>query len=257
MRTGRILQITGSVGISAAVFAVLYLSALGVSPYHEGVGLIRYSDYEFQKAADAAEGLEHLEIKHLSDDALREAPIVRDLIEQSLAEDFPLSPEGRVSATYDDMFANHRYVAQKHVAKYGGNVDDYFTISEPDPDTKSMYPGSYEYRTDSKFFRHDGTFYVFSDEYVLVGGPDPPFVGIYMLQRAQSQFVDLTDADLAQLPTVQSAINATGMIQENIDVSVALSRSDINQIDRWREKYDLSWIFEYDKNYYSITRWTA
>ena len=233
--------------------------------YVEGIALTRYSDDQLRELYEDSELKGQFAVVSVTDDDLRDVPAIKMLIEQSLQQEFPLNLESTVQGSLEELFSNHIYVAKKYSEKYSTNPDRYFIRSDPDEYTKSKYPDSYEYQFDAGFFKYGEKFYSFSDSYLIVTEEEPPLIGVYVLQNAPYRFVDLTDDDLENMPTVKEALEKIGTIQENIQVSTGLPSSEAKEYQKWNERLGFSYggtmiypsIFEYKGEHYMLSFWIA
>lgn len=265
MKTKFIVLIVAGI-IIVTMGGTVFLGPLGPGGFYvEGIALTRYSDDQLREIYENPELKEQLAIVHITDDDLRDVPAIKMLIEQSLQQKFPLTREGTVQGPLEELFSNHIYVAKKYGEKYGVDPGTYFSRSEPDESTKSRYPDSYEYRFDAGFFKYGDKFYSFSDSYIIVTEEEPPLIGVYVLQHPPNQFVDLTDNDLENLPTVKKSLEKIGTIQENIQVQTGLPEYELEKYRKWSEGLGFSdgrtmiypSMFEYKGEHYMLSFWIA
>ena len=145
----------------AFVIFYLYIADNGYSPYHEGIGLTRFSEDEFQKHVKEAGSLENLNILTLTDEELEKVPAIKKLIEKSKGKEFPLNSVGILNSTIDEIKHNHHYVAQKYAAKYNKSPDSYFSTRIPETNHLEKFPDSYWYEYDGRFFKYGDKYYSF------------------------------------------------------------------------------------------------
>lgn len=232
--------------------------------YVEGIELMRYSDDQIRKIYENPELKEQLIIS-ITDDDLRDVPAIKMLMEKSLQQEFPLNRESTIQGSFEELFFNHNYVAKKYSEKYSTNPDIYFTRSEPDDDTKKRHPNSYEYQFNAGFFKYGEKFYSFSNSYIIVIEEEAPLIGVYVLQNPPNQFVDLTDDDLENMPTVKENLEKIGTIQENIRVQTGMPKYELEKYHKWSKGLGFSddttmffpSIFEYKGERYMMSFWIA
>ncbi len=73
-------------------------------------------------------------------------------------------------------------------------------------------------------------------------------------------YVELTDDDWQHIPKVKEAIDKIGTLQEDIEVDVGMSRSDLNKYHQWIENNRsmvVGSFLEYEGEYYRISFWIA
>ncbi|MCA9827963.1 MAG: hypothetical protein KC444_06180 [Nitrosopumilus sp.] len=255
--------IISAIPILAFVMFYLYIIDNGYSPYLEGVGLTRFSEDEFQKYVKDAGSLENLNVIKLTDEELDKVPIIKQLIEKSQRQEFPLNRVGILNSTLDEIKSNHYYVAQKYAAKYNKNPDSYFSTRIPDERQLEEFPNSYWYEYDGRFFKYGDRYYSFYDTDQLVDYGDPYSIEVGVLKHDLTSdrfYVELTDDDWQHIPKVKEAIDKIGTLQEEIRVQTGISKSDLNKYQQWVEdnqSMTVGSFLEYKGEYYRISFWIA
>ena len=117
MKTRTKILIPTVVFLSIGLF-YLYIVDNGFSIYSEGINLTLYSEDEFQKILKQTGSIEALNITKITDEDLKQVPVLKELIEQSQRQEFPLNSVGVLNSTLDEIKFNHDYVAQKYAVKY-------------------------------------------------------------------------------------------------------------------------------------------
>ena len=248
-----------TIPLLAFVIFYLYIVDNGYSPYDEGIGLTRFSEDEFQKYVIEAGSLENLNIIKLTDEELKKVPVIKELIEKSQTTEFPLNRVGTLNSTLDEIKSNHNYVAQKYATKYNKNLDFYFSTRLPEESQLEKFPDSYWYEYDGRFFKYGERYYSFYDTDQLVNYGDPHRIEVGVLKHDLTPdrfYVELTDDDWQHIPKVKEAIDKIGTLQEDIEVNVGMSRSDLNKYRQWIENNRsmvVGSFLEYEGEYYRIS----
>ena len=252
-----------AIPLLAFVIFYLYIVDNGYSPYHEGIGLTRFSEDEFQKHVRQAGSLENLNIIKLTDEELKKVPVIRELIEKSQRKEFPLNRVGILNSTLDEIKSNHYYVAQKYAGKYDKNPDSYFSTRIPEESQLEEFPNSYWYEYEGRFFKYGERYYSFYDTDQLVGYGDPYRIEVGVLKHDLTSdrfYVELADDDWEHIPRVKEAIDKIGTLQEEIRVQVGMPKSDLKKYQQWIEDSQgmtVGSFLEYEGEYYGVSFWIA
>lgn len=241
----------------------LYIITNDSSTYDEGIELTRFSDDEFQKYVKVEGSIENLNIIELTDEELEKVPVIKEMIEKSSREEFPLNSVGILDSTLDEIKHNHNYVAQKYAAKYNKNADSYFSTRLPDESQLEKFPDSYWYEYEGRFFKYGERYYSFYDNNLLVNYGDPHRIEVGVLKHdltPDRSYVELTDDDWKHIPKVKEAMDKIGTLQEEISVQTGLPKSELNKYEGWIENYPgmvVGSFLEYNGEYYRISFWIS
>jgi len=239
----------------------LYIATNGSSIYDEGIELTRFSDNEFQKYVKVEGSIENVNVIKLTDEELEKVPVIKDLIEKSLREEFPLNSVGILDSTLDEIKHNHNYVAQKYAAKYNKNADSYFSTKLPDKSQLEKFPDSYWHEYEGRFFKYGEKYYSFYDNNLLVNYGDPHRIEVGVLKHDLTPdrfYVELTDDDWKHIPKVKEAMDKIGTLQEDIRVQTGLPKSELIKYRAWVDDSRgmvVGSFLEYRGEYYRISFW--
>ena len=90
----------------------LFMVANGYSPYYEGIGLTLYSDYQLQEMQkDPHYQKYYTSPIPITDEDLRDAPELKQLIKNALSKEYPLNKGGRVPITFGELDSFHQQYA--------------------------------------------------------------------------------------------------------------------------------------------------
>jgi hypothetical protein len=239
----------------------LYIATNEPSTYDEGVGLTHFSDDEFQKFVKEEGSIENLNVIKLTDEELEKVPVIKEMIEKSLREEFPLNSVGILDSTLDEIKHNHNYVAQKYATKYNKNADSYFSTKLPDKSQLEKFPDSYWHEYEGRFFKYGEKYYSFYDNNLLVNYGDPHRIEVGVLKHDLTPdrfYVELTDDDWQNIPKVKEAMDKIGTLQEDIRVQTGLPKSELIKYRAWVDDSRgmvVGSFLEYRGEYYRISFW--
>ena len=259
MKTRTKILIPTVVFLSIGLF-YLYIVDNGFSIYSEGINLTLYSEDEFQKILKQTGSIEALNITKITDEDLKQVPVLKELIEQSQRQEFPLNSVGVLNSTLDEIKFNHDYVAQKYAVKYNTNSDSYFSTKLAHPSQLEEFPDSYWYEYDGRFFKYGDRYYSFYDASILVNYGEPYRIEVDVFKRVLTSdrlYVELTNEDWQHIPTVKEAIDKIGTLQKNIEIFTDLSPLTLTTLRNWSNNTIEGYMFEYDDRIYSIGFWIA
>ena len=259
MKTRTKIIIPTVIFLSIGLF-YLYIVDSGFSIYSEGIHLTLYSEDEFQKILKQTGSIETLNIPKITDKDLKQVPALKELIEQSQQQEFPLNRVGVLNSTLDEIKFNHDYVAQKYAVKYNTNLDSYFSTKPAHPSHLEEFPDSYWYEYDGRFFKYGDRYYSFYDDSILVNYGEPYQIEVGVLKHdltSDRLYVEITDEDWQHIPTVKQAIDKIGTLQENIEISTDSSPLTLTKLRNWSDNTIGSHMFEYNDQIYSVGFWIA
>lgn len=244
----------------------IYAVANGYSPYHEGIGLTLYSDYKLQELKSHSENREFT-ITKITDDDLKDAPELKNLIEKSLAKEYPLNKGGRVPVTFEELDNFQHQYAEILSKKYSRNATSFFTVDDIHMPEKylAIDPTVHLRSFEGSYFEYNGVQYgIQPDTFYVPFMEDDDLLRLEVyktngpLREKDHTWEDLSDKQIDLKPLIVDAINNIGQHKENIEVMTSgLSPDTMTKYEKWYDDTLQSSLFEYREKVFSIGFWIA
>ena len=227
------------VGLSALV---LYFGMVIVSEIHDvystEISLTLYSDDKFDEKIESLGKGENLLIVKLTEQYMKDYPIIKDLIDINLSKDIPKNDDAKIIISYDELLSIHQYMAAKYAEKYGTSPDDYITINNEKGNTEPFY-----HTFEAEIFTIDGKLYGFDRHTYPITDFDK--VDLEVGTQEMNYFIrdwevaDLTSDDLKNIPKLGLVIDEIGKYDENIRSRKGVTVEEFNKYRQWAKSLKL------------------
>jgi len=227
------------VGLSALV---LYFGMVIVSEIHDvystEISLTLYSDDKFDEKIESLGKGENLLIVKLTEQYMKDYPIIKELIDINLSKDIPKNDDAKIIVSYDELLSIHQYMAAKYAEKYGTSPDDYITINNEKGNTEPFY-----HTFEAEIFTIDGKLYGFDRHTYPITDFDK--VDLEVGTQEMNYFIrdwevaDLTSDDLKNIPKLGLVIDEIGKYDENIQSRKGVTVEEFNKYRQWAKSLKL------------------
>ena len=241
----------------------------GYSPYYEGIGLTLYSDYQLQEMQkDPHYQKYYIPPIPITDEDLRDAPELKQLIKSALSKEHPLNKGGKVPITFEELDNFQQQYAEILSEKYSREPADFFTTDDRHMPEKYLAIDTTVHlrEFEGNNFEYEGIQYgIQPDTFYVPFVEDESFLHLEVyqtngpLREKDHTWSDLTEAKIHLKPKIVAAIADIGQHQENIRVSTSgLSPSTMTKYENWQDSVlEGNSMFEYEGKIFSVGFWIA
>lgn len=241
-----------------------YITANGFSFYNEGLRIERFSEHELEKELDT-EHMQNVEIQTITDEDLKTVPKIKELIEKSLAKEFPANSVGTAPITYEELYNFQQEYSEILSEKYSKRSTDFFTANyDINEKYLEIYPNAYLRSFDGRYFEYGNKQYGIQPNKLYIpqiGGDGPLRLEVYEtngpLREKDHVWSDLSEKQIDLKQVIIAAIDDIGKQQENIEIQNNMPNAEVDRYQKWYQQNIRSGIFEYDGNYFRIGFWIA
>ena len=228
------MKLIKSLSIVAIAYGVLYFGMWGFLEIENAnnsvVALTMYSSHEFNQEISKKEISENLHVVLLDDQTIQKYPVLLELIEQNLAKDVPVNPDGKATATYDEVKSELEYLSSRFVETYEGSLtSDFYKETKKDN-------GWHSISLKEHYFYYEGTLYLIDPDIIVISRGEPE-IGIKKVREGydlrDNLTVELTDEDFEHMPRFKTALEQIGTFEENIQSRKNMQESEFREYEKW------------------------
>jgi hypothetical protein len=221
----------------------------------------RFSESDLEKRQKNAS--EELRVLGISDEDLKDAPVLNELIIATHYVDFPLNDSAISEIDILELVEHEKYLMEKAKEKYNDTDEDYFVKLDTDIEEKLQNPAkegfSNEFLAPMVVYKNKSyaigrtTFWV-ADEH------QPRQISIHLMDdTGDRKFVTLDESDMDSLPKIKEAIEKIGKSQESVVATKGVPEPEWDEYRKWFESKTLeqfgeqkhsAYLFVYTGEYY-------